>query len=591
MGRRWTGVGAAAGLFAAMVAFGIGSTWLATRPPSIALGVEPADAVFLFVATGLALAGAGCAALVVYPAEAFGRLIIAASLAWFVAGWTSPGTGISPLFTAGLVLASATAPLVGHAILGYGTSVTGPMRVLVAIGYVACIGLLGLAPAITRASTADCVACPTSLLGLVDAPAAGRMAASAGLALAAAWAAAVAVVAGVRVARASAAARRLIGPVVVPGVIAIAAFGLDAARSVPRGWIGVDEIDRVTWAVRAIALIVLAAGSGARIVRARRTRDAIAAIVLDLARGTEAGRLQDRLRSVLGDPGLVLAYPTGDGRLVDARGATAPPLDGPGRHATPLVRDGDVVAVIGHRAGIELDADRMTGIAAGAGLALDHERLLAESRARLADIRASRARVVEAGDRERARLERDLHDGAQQRLAGLALAIRVARSGVVAGGALTQGESSAPAPTEAALADAETEVRAAIADVREVAHGIYPAVLADMGLGPAVVALAEAGSVIFVVEAMPAERLPVAVEATAYLVIAEMPARAGAVHATVGSEVGDGRLRVRIVVDGVAGRDVELTDLEDRVGALDGSLVATRDGDTMVIEVSLPCAS
>ena len=127
--------------------------------------------------------------------------------------------------------------------------------------------------------------------------------------------------------------------------------------------------------------------------------------------------------------------------------------------------------------------------------------------------------------------------------------------------------------------------------MREVAHGIYPAVLADMGLGPAVVALAETGAVIYVVEAMPAERLPVAVEATAYLVIAEAPARAGAVHATVGGEVVDGRLRVRLVLDGVAGRDVELTDLEDRVGALDGSLVATQDGDTMVIEVSLPCAS
>ena len=265
MGRRWTGVGAAAGLFAAMVAFGIGSTWLATRPPSIALGVEPADAVFLFVATGLALAGAGCAALVAYPAEAFGRLTIAASLAWFAAGWTSPGDRhLAAVHGRAGARVRDRAPR-GPRDPGVRDE---PSRVrcgsLVAIGYVACIGLLGTrAGHHPGASTADCVACPTSLLGLVDAPAAGRMAPRRpGSRSPPPWAAAVAVVAGVPGRAASAAARRLIGPVVVPGVIAIAAFGLDAARSVPRGWIGVDEIDRVTWAVRAIALIVLAAGSG-----------------------------------------------------------------------------------------------------------------------------------------------------------------------------------------------------------------------------------------------------------------------------------------------------------------------------------------
>ena len=424
----------------------------------------------------------------------------------------------------------------------------------------------------------------------MDAPAVGRLAATGGLVVAASWAALVAVVAAVRVARASTAARRLIAPVVLPGAVALVAFGFEAARSVPRGSIGVDEVDRALWSVEAIALIVLAAGSATRIVRGRRTRNALAAIVLDLARGTEAGRLQDRLRSMLGDPALALAYPAGDGRLVDAGGAPAPTLDGPGRHVTPLVRDGDVVAVIGHRAGIEHDADRMAAIVTGAGLALDNERLLAESRARLADIRASRARVVEAGDRERARLERDLHDGAQQRLAGLALAVRMTRSALPAGGEAVPEPSGGAA--DAALAEAETEVRAAIADLRDVAHGIYPAILADMGLGPAAGSLAEAGHVAIAIEAMPAGRLPVPVEATAYLVLAETPARAGARGGRARGEVVDGRLRVRLALDGVdAQRVVDLTDLEDRVGALDGTLATTRLDDAMVIEVDLPCGS
>ena len=201
------GVWGAAGLFAAIVAFGLGSIWVATRQPSIALGVETPVAIVLLLATGLALAAAGCAALAVYPAEAFGRLAIAASLAWFAAGWASPGAGSSLLFTAGLVLASASTPLVGHAILGYGTSLAGPIRALAAIGYVAWVVLLGLVPAVTRAAVADCPVCPANLLALADAPAVGRLAATAGLALAASWAAVDAVVATLRVARASTAAR------------------------------------------------------------------------------------------------------------------------------------------------------------------------------------------------------------------------------------------------------------------------------------------------------------------------------------------------------------------------------------------------
>src|SRR3954471_12661086 len=107
-----------------------------------------------------------------------------------------------------------------------------------------------------------------------------------------------------------------------------------------------------------------------------------------------------------------------------------------------------------------------------ANLTLQHERLHAARRARLEKLRASRGRIVAAADRERQALERDLHDGAQQRLVALALAIRLARRD--AGDTL-----------DAALAQAEDEVRAAVVDLREVAHGLFPTVLVDEGLGPA----------------------------------------------------------------------------------------------------------
>jgi signal transduction histidine kinase len=135
-------------------------------------------------------------------------------------------------------------------------------------------------------------------------------------------------------------------------------------------------------------------------------------------------------------------------------------------------------------------------------------------------------------------------------------------------------------------------VRAAIAGLRDVAHGIYPAVLADLGLAPAVASLAEEGPAVFVVEAMPPGRLPVAVEATAYLVVAEAPVRTAAQHVRVRGEVADGRLRLRLVLDGVdAERVVDLTDLEDRIGALGGTLASSVVDNALVMEVDLPCVS
>ena len=351
-----------------------------------------------------------------------------------------------------------------------------------------------------------------------------------------------------------------------------------------------DEVDQALWAVEGIALIVLAAGSAMRVIRGRRTRDALAAIVLDLARGTEAGRLQDRLRSMLGDPGLALAYPTGDGRLVDATGAPAPSLDGPGRRITPLVRDGDVVAVIGHRAGLEHDADRMAAIATGAGLALDNERLLAESRARLADIRASRARVVEAGDRERARLERDLHDGAQQRLAGLALAVRMTRSALPPGQAGMVGPSVEP-DAAAALEDAEAEVRQrSPTSARSRMASTLPS-WPTWGWG-----LRQPRSPRPGMSPSSSRRCPPAgcpspwrrrrTSSSRRRPPAPVPARPAptARASTTGSGCASPSMAsTRRVLD--------LTDLEDRVGALDGTLTMTTVDDAMVIEVDLPCGS
>src|SRR5262249_38773524 len=150
-----------------------------------------------------------------------------------------------------------------------------------------------------------------------------------------------------------------------------------------------------------------------------------------------------------------------------------------------------------------------------ARLALENERLQAEVAARLEELRRSRARIVEAGDTERRRLERDLHDGAQQHLVGLSLSLRLLRSRLPAGAHPQLGEK---------LVAAEADLQGAIEDLRGLAHGIFPAVLADGGLGAAIGALAEDADVPIRVEDMPRERFAPVVESAAYLLVAETAA-------------------------------------------------------------------
>lgn len=571
------------GLFAAMVAIGLGSAWLASRQPAIGPGAGAPAPIAIGLATGMLLAAAGCVALLVYPSERFGRLAVGAALAWFASGWLSPGTGSPVLFTVGLVLAAAWPAIVAHMALGYRTrSLDQGARVAVLLGYVVCIGMIGLVPALLGTPGGLCAVCPSNLMAVAAAPDAGRVVGSFGLALGAVWSA-LAIVAGTsRLAHMTPAGRRGTLPVVAPALVVVGLFGVDAARNISAGAIAVDPLGRTIWVLEAAALVALATGSVSRIVRNRRTRAAVADIVLELAASTAAGGLQDRLRGLLNDASLVLAYPTRDGRLVDVLGSPRSLEVAPDRLVTPLVRKGDVIAVIEHRRDLDLDADRLAEIAGAASLALEHERLVAESRAHLADLRASRARVVEAGDRERRRLERDLHDGAQQRLVSLSIGLRLARARVA---------GASPEVTRA-LETAEDEVRAVILEVREIGHGIYPAILGDLGLAAAVGAFADESPIPFAVQAMPAERLRASVESAAYLLISQVPGLSRARRARIRGDVLDDRLRIVIDLEDAAMPDsTSLTDLEDRIGAIDGHFGASAVGSSLQVRAEIPCAS
>jgi signal transduction histidine kinase len=228
------------------------------------------------------------------------------------------------------------------------------------------------------------------------------------------------------------------------------------------------------------------------------------------------------------------------------------------------------------------DSRSIDALNAAAGLVLDNQRLAGELEQRLAEVRASRARLVAAGDEERRRLERDLHDGAQQRLVSVVLLLRMAGR-----------RYGAELPTEvrALLGGAVDELQTAITELRELARGIRPAILTEAGLAAAVRSLAaripmEVG---LSVGAVP--RLDAAVEATAYFVTSEALTNAlkhaQTDHVDVRIEVEGTELRVEVTDAGAGGADIEggtgLAGLRDRVQALGGELdVASGPGGTTV---------
>jgi PAS domain S-box-containing protein len=207
--------------------------------------------------------------------------------------------------------------------------------------------------------------------------------------------------------------------------------------------------------------------------------------------------------------------------------------------------------------------------------------------ARTEELRASRARIVEAADAARRKIERDLHDGAQQRLVSMALDVRVARSRI----------KKDPAQTEPFLDRMAEELKEALAELRELARGIHPAVLTERGLAPAVAALAQRATVPVEIVEVPDERLPLRAETTAYFAVSEaltnVAKYAHASHATVRLAHEDGALVVEVRDDGVGGADPAngsgLAGLADRIGAADGELsVISPAGEGTLLRAVLP---
>jgi signal transduction histidine kinase len=536
------------------------------------------DAVLL--GTGWILVACGAAAWARRPASRFGLLLALTGMAWFLVELDNPDIGSGVAFTVGLVTYAACPALVAHAGLAYpgGRLQSGAERLAVGAAYTGAIVVLGIAPALLfNPSGQGCAECPPNHLAVADDADAVAALLRAGLWVGIAWAAVVIALAAWRVARSSSAARRLTAPVLVALAAYLALVVADYVHGLGRGFTSNDHVDRELWIGQAVALVGLAAGVATAWVRGSRARTTVARITVELGEEPASGGLRDALARALVDPELQLAYRLDDRRYVDAHGSTMVVAAADGRAITPLVRAGRYVAVLVHRADLLDDPGLVEEVGAAAGLALTHERLQAEARAHLEDLRASRARTVEAGDAERRRLERDLHDGAQQRLVVLSLALRLLRSEL---------DGVGTARVEAA----EAELQGALHELHDLARGIYPAVLADEGVAAAIESLAEAGDVPMTVASFPDERLTPAAEAAAYFLVAEVLKRSRTTGVTVAGERSDARLHVRI--DGVGELDDDLVDLRDRIGALDGELtVARSEQDRVTIRAEIPCES
>ena len=303
--------------------------------------------------------------------------------------------------------------------------------------------------------------------------------------------------------------------------------------------------------------------------------------------------LQASLRDALGDPSLdVYRWEGASAAFVDAAGLPAtPPADGAARAVLTIGAVDSPELVIAHDPSLRDDPGLISAAAAAVRLAVENERLQAEVRAQLDAVTASRARIVEAQDDERRRIERDLHDGAQQRLVSLQLSLQMLRRDL--------GPDADPGAV-AELEAASAEAAAAIADIRELARGVHPAILTESGLGAALGSLADRAPLPVVVTDELDRRLPGSVEATAYFVAAEALTNAikhsGASRIDLRTWLADDQLHLDVSDDGRGGADTMngtgLTGIQDRVAALGGTVrLESRDGQGTRLEVALPCAS
>ena len=342
------------------------------------------------------------------------------------------------------------------------------------------------------------------------------------------------------------------------------------------------------WQISGFVALPLAVLVG--MLRARLARAGVGDLLVELERTPPQG-IRDALARALGDRSLDVALWLPERReFVDVAGKTFElPTDGT-RAVTRLDSDGEPLAALVHDPSLLDEPKLVEAAGAAARLALENARLQAETRAQIVKVQESRQRIVAAADEQRRRIERDLHDGAQQRLVALALQLRAAQRRLGA---------DADPDVERVLDAAVGELQGAVDELRELARGVHPAILTEEGLGAALESLTSRTPLPVSLEVLD-ERLPREVEATAYFVACEalnnVAKHARASRARVAAARRDGLLVVEVEDDGVGGATTDggsgLRGLVDRVEALGGRLrIESAPGNGTRVIGEIPCAS
>jgi signal transduction histidine kinase len=385
--------------------------------------------------------------------------------------------------------------------------------------------------------------------------------------------------------RASPPRRRALAPVIWTGPTVLAVVLVMLALDSGGPWPAPVEAG-LHWVTLCFVAIPVAFLAG--LLRTQLHRGAVAELVVELSQALTPAEVRDALARTLRDPSLEIVYWLPDRACyVDLSGQAADMSPGPNRKASVLDRNGEPLAALLHDPSLIEEADLVQAAGAAARLALENARLQAELRAQLDEVRASRARIVAAGDAERRRIERDLHDGVQQRLLGIRLSFRLLRGQL-------RGD---PNTVDDLLTEAEDELAGTLDDLRALARGIHPAVLTDEGLTPALETLSRRAPVPVTVNALPSRALPADVEAAAYFVAAEAIANtakhAQATAMTITVAPSEDLLVIEISDNGIGGArsatDGGLAGLVDRVAALEGTLsISSPPGRGTCLHAEIP---
>jgi signal transduction histidine kinase len=385
--------------------------------------------------------------------------------------------------------------------------------------------------------------------------------------------------------RASLPERRAGAPVLWAGSAMFAALAISVANDIFDHPLGPGPAWTRSLVFASIPIAVLAV-----LLQRRLARGAVAGLVVELGEGATPVDLRQALGRALGDPSLEIAYwvPAG-ARYVDSSGRPVElPQPDSGRAATVVERDGETIAALIHDPALAENSELVQSVCAAAALTLENARLQAELRARLAELQASRARLVEATESERRRIERDLHDGTQQRLVSIAMTLGLVESKLAA---------DRPA-VEPVLHEARETLAIALDELRELTQGIRPAILVERGLAAALDDLSRRAALPVKLEVTISGRMSEEIESAAYFVASEALSNAAKhSHASevrlTASKEGDA-LVLDVSDDGIGGAvpggGSGLRGLADRVEALGGRLtVSSPPGRGTTLRAQFPC--